>query len=1094
MKKNQVGYKTEKSHDTLFIDFSKESSFSLLSKIEIYHNQEGIYGFFPFYNNKKKDDLIKKSSFYNGFNINHKFNLMSSSISKSKPTKFEEVSFKFGEVITYVKGFFDEEKKVVSALLLKTNLSTYSFGKVSMLNNKQCFVIEKDDHFIAGLKSTFLTDKGSCDLSYIGVVFDDNDNYLKRYFKDNGQSRIIETIQSSLLKSEKVFFSVLRILLVILLCLYPLYFLYSRSQNLYGGDIFITNSRLKDDFLLKTSKIHTDSHGFAHIKSDSISDAMFSLGFVHGRDRLWQIDLIRRVQSGRLSEVFGRRTLECDVFMRKVFISSAIENKLNTLKQSKYINLIYKYIDGINYFANNFILPPEYHLLSISWSEYTLYDYLHSFNFISFSLSSDWFVEIAYKHIEEGISKEFADLIFSIKLKDTPFGEETIISDEELIEMGLHKSKQSQTTVIDDVDEKKILEMKNKQQRHNEAEASIKENHIEEGLENLQVSQGASNSWVISGKYTNSGFPILSNDPHLPNTIPSSFYAVKIYLHDNIISGCSYPGIVMIASGSNNDSAWGVTAEASDMIDICEEKIEGETYIFDDKKYNLSKKEERIQIKNEDDYVFQAVWTKNGGIIKDVYSKISPNKLSLNIDNQSISSISNISFRVSWLMNKDISFDIAFDLLQSKSFKDIENSVSKVTYPSINLIYSNKKGEFIYTKLGNIPLKNSQSSNLYSKSFCKGWSLTDEITESLSYDKSPKLFNPRKGYIVTANNKVVSDNFKYEFSGMYQFTRAYRIKEMIEDKLSKNEKFSIEDNINMLKDVKDVAAERILPKLISIYERNKVKQYDEFKKHVQKVQEYQQIAQSNPNFEIPKSNYEPPQSIVLLEHLRKWNYTMESDSQLASIYTILEYQIGINLFGNFSPYIANSILSTRSIWGFIYSLIEKVYSNSNVDLKACSFLSGSKDCEKYLVKVIDNLPNILNDEFPNKHIPLYGDLKQIVYPHRPFDENFLLKHVFSRKGRSRGSKNTVKVGHETYTNPNGKFVNNYSPSCQFVCDLSKPNEPLINISLGNSGNLLSRHYDDRLKSIDLAELVVFQNYEFKEEADLRTLVLSPRIG
>ena len=1082
-----IGLKTSKLHDTKNPQFSKDGKYKLISKIEVYHNDEGITGLFPFFKSDKDNEIIKEDSFYKDFIMHHKFNIMSSSITKGIVTNHIEIEFKYGEAITQIRGYYDEESKKINALKIKTNFSEYTLGKQSLLNTKSCFLINKQDFFIPGFQTSYITDKNSCYLSYLGVYYEDYDNYQSKYFETSQVSKMTLMVNKAIKKMDNLIFSFSKIAFLIFLTIFPFIYFYSRSQNILGGDINIKNLRNKD-FLLKSTQIHTDEFGFTHIKADNMNDAMFTLGFTQARDRLWQIDLTRRLSNGRLSEIFGSKTLKADMFMRQIGLASINAQRTELLKYTKNIEFFNKFIEGVNYYARNFILPPEYFIVNAAWSDFTINDVSAIINMMSFVLSPDWYVEIAYKYLEDGVGKEFADLVFSIKQEDIPFGNETIVTDEELIELGLHKGKKAESKVIDEIDESKINELKKKKESalNLNKEAATNQRLIPENSFEAPVGQGASNSWVISGKYTESGYPILSNDPHLQNSLPNALYATKIYLPDNTISGCAVPGLPMFVFGSTSFGAWGVTSENNDSIDFCEEKIVDDYYFINDQRYPLIKTEETIVVKGEEDYVLELKWTKNGSIITETLKEIAPTYLGLN---------SNVplSFRVGWFLNSNTSYDNVFDLFYAKSIKDILKNVKKGSSPLLSLVFASVNGEIGYTRTGLLPLKKSKASNIHTKNFCKGWLEEDQLKGYLEDDKTPRIINPSKGYIVTANNKMVSENFIEDYDGLHIYGRAKRINEMIQQKISKNEKISLKDNLEFLSDVKDVYAERILPKLIEIYERNKKKQYEEFRKHVTKMQEYQQIAQNNPDFVPPKSNYDPPQSLVYMEHLRKWNYTMESDSHLASIYTVLEYNLAINLIQPIPLEIAQGIISTKNIWNFIYSMIEKIHSGKQVELKQCSYLSGSRDCEKYLVKVIDNLAQNIKDEetFYKGNIPAYGEIMQQIHSHRPFHSNPLLKLIFSRKVKSRGNRNTVKTSNERYNNEEGKFTSTLSPAAQFMVDLKDPLEPFIHVGIGNSGNIFSKHYDDRIGFTEKAQLSKFKIHDFASVANLNTLVLNP---
>lgn len=1233
------GVQTSKLHDTLNSKFSEEGSYNYVKKLEVYHNNDGIFGLFPFYNDSKLDKKVLESSFYNDFKANHEFTVMSSNVIKGSITNHISIEFKYGEVITDIRGYYDEENKRILSLKIVTNLSKYSLGKISTLNNtKNLFYIHKDDFFIPGFKTAYMTDKAQCYLSYIGVYYESSQNYQEKYFSKQQESKILKFIYAFNKKADKLIYSVSRFIFILFLVFFPFIYYYSRSQNIYGGDVKITSPRDKD-FLLNNTQIHTDEYGFVHIKAENMMDAMFSLGFSQSRDRLFQIDFLRRVAVGRLSEMMGEGALKVDIMMRKMGLYKMTEMKDQFFQGTKAFKYVNKYVQGINYFAKNFKLPVEYAMMRHGFDEFTSFDVVAISNFMTFTLTEDWYAEIVYKYLENSIGKEFADIVLSIKNFEVPFGDATIINDEELIDLGLSIKEKASAKFIDDLDEKTILELKRKNEeakqtkeedeikvqdkinelikekqkdvksdktpeitkenksvktndnKIKEPESSIvpdintnttntnstnsntenqevvndtiknktknnntlsreikeitkstitkvKESSIELnkdiinrntenniaskvenslnkdnsekkpkekkiksketdlnsikssdtiGIDDIPTNNGASNNWVISGKHTKNGYAILANDPHLHNSIPALSYAAKIYLPDNIISGVAMPGIPMFMSGSTNHLSWGVTSENNDISDLCEEIIEDDYYIFNDKKFPLVRTDETILIKGREEENLEVLWTKNGPVIDELIAEINPLKMNYKSNSQ-------FSFRIAWYLTTDFSLDICFSLMRAKHVKELQRSLSGTVAPFLNFVWANVKGDIGYFRLGKLPIKEPLSSNLTKRSFCKGWKAQDDYKEILNETDHPNIINPKKGYMVTANNRMTSENYIHEYTGTHLFARAHRIKQMIEKIISNKDKekakISVEDNIEFLADVKDVYAEFLVPKLIAIYERNKKKEYEEFRKHVSQMQEYQQIAQSNPDFQIPESKYIPPESIVYLEHLRKWNYTMEYDSHVATIYTVLEYHIGIELLGGLDLIDAQGVLSHRVFWNFIYSLIEKIHDGKNIDLKACSYLSGSKNCEKYLVKVMDKLGDYIVDEATSKgSVPIYGDLAPQVYPSLVFDKIPILRNFFSKRQSSRGNRNTVKVSVNRYNNPAGKFSSVHSPVSQFIVDMKTPNEPYINIMTGNSGNIFSKYYINRISSIDKADLIVYRNYEFPEGAELDTLHL-----
>lgn len=1083
------GCKTGKFHDTFNSKFSGEGNYNFIKRLEVYHNTDGIFGLFPFYNDLKFDKIILENSFYNQFKKNNEFNVLSSDMTTGVSTNHIEIKFSHGEVITEIKGFYDTEKKRIMALKITTNISEYNLGKLILLNNKNCFKISgEDQYFFPGFKTTYITDKTNCFLSSIGVYREFNSKYHSLYFRNNSDDKLNKSFDKVLKYCDNLIYSIARKLFIAFLITFPFIFFYTASQNIIGGEIKVISPRNKD-YILNNTIIHTDNNGFVHIKASNLNDGMFSIGFSHARDRLFQIDFLRRLGSGRLSEIMGSKTLEIDRFIRKIGLAIIAEQKDKVFQETISYKFVMSYIDGINYYAKNFKLPIEYDILNVDFSDFTSLDVVSICNYMSFTLTADWHLEIVYKYLEKDLGKEFADLVFSLKHYEIPFGNSTILNDEELADIGLHMDRSKAEKELDENDIlklKKVIQDQEKNLSENIKEKIVENRKKEEELfEAIPTNtNGASNSWVISGKYTESGYAILSNDPHLGNSIPSLGYAVKLYLPENTITGFGVPGTAVFLTFSNNDMSFSVTSESTDSSDFCYEKIEGNKYFHEEKLVNLVKTEETITVKDGSPENIEVLWTINGPVINDVISLINPTRLNF-------SSEKPFSFKISWYMTSEFSLDIIFKMMKAKKYEDFKKFVPFHVAPLLSLSWASKKGDIGYTRIGKFPIKNPSASNIYKKNFCRGWAVSDEYMGFMDFDKYFSLINPIKGFIVTANNRPTSINYIHEYSGEHLYGRSERINQLLNQKISKNEKISIEDNINFLSDVKNVYAEYLLPKIAEIYERNKKKEYEEFRKYVEKMREYQDVMKQNPNFKPPESKYVPPQGIVYLEHLKKWNCTMESESHLASVWAIIEYHLGLELLQPLENEDAKGVISARSFYNFVYSLIDKIHQGKNVRLKACSFISGSKECEKYIVKIIDNLDKYILEEGDYKgNLPEYGEIAFQHYPNFFFDNIPILNMIFSKRINSGGNMHTIKASANRYNNKNGKYVSIHGPCYQFVVDMKNPNEPYITSSTGNSGNIFSSFYSNRLGSIDKADLVKYKNFDFKEEISSKTLKLT----
>lgn len=419
---------------------------------------------------------------------------------------------------------------------------------------------------------------------------------------------------------------------------------------------------------------------------------------------------------------------------------------------------------------------------------------------------------------------------------------------------------------------------------------------------NLQISH-ASNSWVIHGNRTESGKPIFTNDPHLNNRLPTLHYVAKMYIgkpesdFENIIVGSTFPGIPAVLFGNNKNISWGFTTDNRDTIDIVEEYVTRDYKYFIDSEGNISKtfsRKEKLKIKNEPKQYHKIYYTENGVLLDEylketsvfgIYYKHSHKNASKNFENNleylekilenSVSEennnkeknfnkfnftllreyanqideikINNITF-IKALSLRFPAFDMElgairfyFDIMKAQSKEDFMDSLEAVTTPVLSFSWATVANEIGYTSIGKIPIKNFKESKI----ILKDMNLNVEdyhIKGFISREETPVIINPLKGYIVTANNEATPWNYKNFVNSYSYFNRFHRINQILEDKFKDEKfKFTIEDSKEMLSDVHDSYVEIILPKLVTILERN----FEILEEKIKEIKETLHIIENN---------------------------------------------------------------------------------------------------------------------------------------------------------------------------------------------------------------------------------------------------------
>ena len=1049
----EEGFSTQAIFDTKNQEFLNENKYLFIKNFEVYHTDDRIIGFFPFYGDRVANKKIKGDSYYNEFMTNLK-NIRNKL--KQKKIQLKQDIITLEEPLNNIKVLYDQNSQNINSIRITYQNKPLIFGNQNVENKDKYTILFRKNHFINGMKTTYLNSiDGIPNLSYIKCYFGKNEE-INKYFdskkKTNPLIQILKLLK--ILKniiyyfiycSVKVCLFFIKLFLVIFLFLSPPCYLYWKTQNIYTGNYYL--SSFNSEYEIKnndTIRIYTDEYGFPHIKGNSLEDIYFGLGFAQAKNRLWQIDINRRIARGMLSEIFGERTIESDKFMRRVGHNEfAIKQADYVKNNSEYYNIIKAFIGGINYFANNFKLPIEYYITFSEFKNYTLEDIIASISMFGMAMSQDFSMETWYEYMEKVLGKEMAQKIIQYRDTDFPYWNTTIISDKELKEMFLYKF------------DKKPKEPKNEENINKKND--IKENNINnEKLDDSMMGNnfqtaGASNCWNIEGSLSSSGKPLICNDPHLPNGMPGMLFIAKLYLPDgNIISGATLPGSPVIITGSNSHISWGITTENSDSIDICEELIQGNDYIKDNVKHPLEISKEIIYVKGKDKIEIEVQKTENGRI----FGKTVPSALTLL--NQHYTSSLPLSFRIPFMKKNFTSFDFYFKISFAKSKNDFLPYKSLLKFPNVNLHWVTIDGDWGYDQVGILPIKN------YYNRFCHGFSSEDDIIEVIPEKEMLTLHNPKRGYIVSGNNKPASFNYLYELRGHHNNFRAHRIEEIILKYKSDNKKIGIKDAIKIINDVKDTNAEYILPKYLSLLEKN-----------------YKNISELNNN--------------EYYNILKNWNYEMNYNSTAATVFSVLERLIGYSFIQNNingyedNHFMAGTVLNVLHFWNFISGTIDKIYRGEKIRMKECKIFDEKnnkydEDCEKSIVKAFDNLDeNMKKYRDQDGNIIKWGDINFNYFPHNTFDKIPLLNLLFNKKKNAGGNRNTVKISRGPNNGKINDFYGTQSPRLKFICDMREPESPYLTLSEGNGGNFMQDYYNNFDDKHEDAKLVKFESINFEDE-------------
>jgi len=503
--------------------------------------------------------------------------------------------------------------------------------------------------------------------------------------------------------------------------------------------------------LTSSVSIHREANGVVHIIAKNQADLFFAQGVVHAQDRLWQMEYQRRVGAGRLSEIFGKATLDADKFLRTWGFYRTAETAYASLSPAGKAT-IEAYMNGINaYLATNPPQPLEFKLLGYSPAPWTLADVMVWAKMMSFNLATNRKTELKrYRLLAKGLSQErIAQLM--------PFDS--------------NKGRFS-SNIQKEADKKQTEALL--------AIASL-----------IPTFADASNNWVLGGSRTTSGMPLLANDVHLGLSLPSTWHLMQLEAPDYNVIGATLPGLPCVVIGHNTQIAWGVTNLEGDVEDlyVLQETDDGSSYVYQNESKPYQIRTEIINVKDEPPVSLKVRETLYGPVISDVVEKI-PNAAPL---------------ALRWIGHhtKDTTFDAYLALNQASNWTEFKNAMKHYVAPSQNFVYADVKGNIGHLVPGRLPIRKLGHSGLYPMPGNGEWDWQGFIP----FEELPQQFNPESDYIITANNKITPPNYPYTLSLEFAQYRAIRIEQLIRSR----EKHSRADMLTMQQDMLSLLYKDFIP-------------------------------------------------------------------------------------------------------------------------------------------------------------------------------------------------------------------------------------------------------------------------------------------
>ncbi|KRW99262.1 hypothetical protein PPERSA_03968 [Pseudocohnilembus persalinus] len=795
-------------------------------------------------------------------------------------------------------------------------------------------------------------------------------------------------------------------------------------------------------------EIKRDEQGIPHILGKDKPSAFYGLGYSECQDRLWQMEYKRYVGYGKLSSLFGEKAIPVDIFMKTIGVEKSAIKALEAFKDED-LQILQAYIDGINDCANQLpYLPLEFWILGLKFQNWTLLDSVVTIEYMAISF--------AYNYQFESINDRLRE----------------IFEDEFVIKFcgGTEPYFVFNTTILDDQDLKKVglfQEYKGDLQKDlKKAKNNIKKVALEEfqSIDKLweetkdfypeqiygKESGFGSNSWAVSGKFTESGKPLLSADPHLLHNIPNFWYQSEIVWGDekknDYIIGAHVPGSV-------------------DSTDYFEVKLNDDQtkYLHDDKWLPLKIRTEFIQVKGkEENQEVEIKYTHHGPLLNIAINNFAKNPLQ---NHEKTTALAWSGFQD----EHETSFNF-YKLSQQKTLKNVQFYLKNLDKFGLSIVFATADNHIGFYSTGRLPIRKNPKQGLFiqdgtnSENNWMGFTKPDELAN---------ILDPNKGYIVASNNRISSSNIIYHNQVTHNFnqSRAKRITDIFEQHLKSGKKFNEQIFQSIHSDVIDPVCQdtflvyvEIVEKYLDKYEwKFKEKEFKYLKKTIQFVKE-----DENRCF-MSKDKFLPTIYVIWQKKLKYLLFDPEFLQKKAKQKNPEQVK-NIDFYQKLQhDYIANSGYNVHFHTNLVREWGQNLKNNYEKDYDFCENqynknVTGNKCYYDVILALFQTL-----DYIKINQVQTYGQLHQRTFKHQPFSNVPILNRIFERSIPASGTGDTPNVGPL-----DDNFKSIYSCNFRAVFNMDEKGKNYWILDTGVSGNPFSPHYADQMNKFAQGEF-----YEMK---------------
>lgn len=746
------------------------------------------------------------------------------------------------------------------------------------------------------------------------------------------------------------------------------YWFIRRSWPQVEGTVSVAN-------LQSPTRIIRDRWGTSHIYAESAHDLFFSQGYAQAQDRMWQMEFTRRIGSGRLSEVLGDGPIDVDRLTRTLGLRRSAQRDWDGMGGEDR-SALEAYAGGVDAYLqkNRGRLSIEFRIFGVDPEPWTPVDSLTIVKLMSWILSENASIQVSRARI---IGKSDESVACQI-LPPYTDGAELIVAPE--------------------ADGYSWLGPQFRERLKSVA-----------ALLGTEGPTQGSNSWVIAAGRTSTGRPILANDTHLDLFIPSVWYANGLHGGGFDVVGYSLAGAPGVTIGHNGRVAWGLTDLVADVQDVYIEKLDNEPdptrYKFRGELRPLDIVSETIQMKDASPVTMKVARTHHGPLVNEWIDRFNDSR----------------PLAISWASENSSGLIRSLLLLnRANNWGEFRDALSLWDGPNLSFVYADVDGNIGYQAAGRIPVRASKNQGVIPE---PGWTGEYEWKENIPFAALPYSFNPAKGFIVTANQKPVSDDYPYRLG--YEFADPFRAAR-ITYLLSENSRVSVDDSERMQGDTYHLPAESLRPYLVSV---------------------------------TPANDLEAK----AVEAVRTWNLHCDPDEPGAAIYQVwYRYLVEDTVGDELGPELTTEYLEFYWIHGpVMMKLVREEMSRLFDDVTTPETESRDDMVQRSLKQTVAWLSARFGSD-PREW--RWGRFHTMKFQHRPFGmtEVPVVSRLFNYGPMAApgGDRFTVNATWFTWDDPENPFSSDGGAAQRIIMDLSDWDRSVGVNSTGQSEQLFYEHRDD----------------------------------